>query len=236
MNYKMGVLGLGVMGASLARNIESRGFPVVGYDLDAKKTNAFLEGPARADRRRRSARAADGDGAAATHPDDGARGRAGRQRDCAPAATFRGRTSSSTATGFSPTPIDAATTWRTRVFGSSAPAYRAAKKARCSAQRSRRVGRARRGMRSRRSSARLPPRPRTASPASITWGRGAGHYVKMVHNGIEHGDMQPIAETYDLLHRGAGLPARELADIFSEWNDGELKSPDRNHGAGFRAD
>ena len=36
--------------------------------------------------------------------------------------------------------------------------------------------------------------------------RGAGHYVKMVHNGIEYGDMQLIAEVYDLLHRGAGLP------------------------------
>src|SRR5687767_2136789 len=43
----MGVVGLGVMGASLARNIESKGFPVVGYDLDAKKTSAFLEGPAK---------------------------------------------------------------------------------------------------------------------------------------------------------------------------------------------
>ena len=47
MTYKMGVVGLGVMGASLARNIESKGFPVVGYDLDAAKTKAFLEGPAR---------------------------------------------------------------------------------------------------------------------------------------------------------------------------------------------
>ena len=46
MTYKMGVVGLGVMGANLARNIESRGFPVVGYDLDAEKTKAFLEGPA----------------------------------------------------------------------------------------------------------------------------------------------------------------------------------------------
>src|SRR5688572_806787 len=46
MTYKMGVVGLGVMGASLARNIESRGFPVVGYDLDARKTQAFLDGPA----------------------------------------------------------------------------------------------------------------------------------------------------------------------------------------------
>ena len=54
--------------------------------------------------------------------------------------------------------------------------------------------------------------------------RGAGHYVKMVHNGIEYGDMQLIAEVYDILHRGAGLPPRELADIFADWNDGELKS------------
>ena len=47
MQYKMGVVGLGVMGASLARNIESKGFPVVGYDLDTKKTQAFLDGPAK---------------------------------------------------------------------------------------------------------------------------------------------------------------------------------------------
>jgi 6-phosphogluconate dehydrogenase len=54
--------------------------------------------------------------------------------------------------------------------------------------------------------------------------RGAGHYVKMVHNGIEYGDMQLIAETYDLLHRALGLSATELHQIFAEWNIGELKS------------
>jgi len=53
---------------------------------------------------------------------------------------------------------------------------------------------------------------------------GAGHYVKMVHNGIEYGDMQLIAETYDLLHRGLGLEAAELSAIFSAWNEGELRS------------
>ena len=47
MKYKMGVVGLGVMGASLARNIESKGFPVVGYDLDKKKMQGFLDGPAK---------------------------------------------------------------------------------------------------------------------------------------------------------------------------------------------
>lgn len=54
--------------------------------------------------------------------------------------------------------------------------------------------------------------------------RGAGHYVKMVHNGIEYGDMQLIAEAYDLLHRGLGIPNLELYAIFSDWNQRELKS------------
>ncbi len=54
--------------------------------------------------------------------------------------------------------------------------------------------------------------------------RGAGHYVKMVHNGIEYGDMQLIAEAYDLLARGAGLDAQALAAVFNEWNQGELQS------------
>jgi 6-phosphogluconate dehydrogenase len=53
---------------------------------------------------------------------------------------------------------------------------------------------------------------------------GAGHYVKMVHNGIEYGDMQLIAEIYDLLHRGAGIANKELAEIFGEWNRSRLQS------------
>jgi 6-phosphogluconate dehydrogenase len=53
---------------------------------------------------------------------------------------------------------------------------------------------------------------------------GAGHYVKMVHNGIEYGDMQLIAEAYDLLSRGAGLDADALSAVFDEWNQGELQS------------
>jgi 6-phosphogluconate dehydrogenase len=53
---------------------------------------------------------------------------------------------------------------------------------------------------------------------------GAGHYVKMVHNGIEYGDMQLIAEAYDLLRRGLGCSADELAGIFDEWNKGPLQS------------
>jgi len=53
---------------------------------------------------------------------------------------------------------------------------------------------------------------------------GAGHFVKMVHNGIEYGDMQLIAEAYDILGSALQLEAPELAEIFSEWNRGELES------------
>ncbi len=53
---------------------------------------------------------------------------------------------------------------------------------------------------------------------------GAGHYVKMVHNGIEYGDMQLIAEAYFLLKHVLGLNAQELHEVFAEWNKGELNS------------
>jgi len=53
---------------------------------------------------------------------------------------------------------------------------------------------------------------------------GAGHFVKMVHNGIEYADMQLIAEAYDLLRRVGGLTVEELVDVFKEWNSGDLES------------
>jgi 6-phosphogluconate dehydrogenase len=53
---------------------------------------------------------------------------------------------------------------------------------------------------------------------------GAGHYVKMVHNGIEYADMQLIAESYDLLRHGAGLEVPEIAQRFESWNESELES------------
>ncbi|TLY28775.1 MAG: NADP-dependent phosphogluconate dehydrogenase, partial [Ignavibacteria bacterium] len=53
---------------------------------------------------------------------------------------------------------------------------------------------------------------------------GAGHYVKMVHNGIEYGDMQLIAESYDLLKRALGLTAPDFQRLFTEWNKGKLSS------------
>jgi 6-phosphogluconate dehydrogenase len=54
--------------------------------------------------------------------------------------------------------------------------------------------------------------------------RGAGHYVKMVHNGIEYGDMQLICEAYQLLRELGGLSNEELYDVFDAWNDGDLQS------------
>lgn len=53
---------------------------------------------------------------------------------------------------------------------------------------------------------------------------GAGHYVKMVHNGIEYGDMQLIAEAYDMLRHSLGMSAQEIAAVFAEWNKGPLSS------------
>jgi len=53
---------------------------------------------------------------------------------------------------------------------------------------------------------------------------GAGHFVKMIHNGIEYGDMQLICEVYDVLKRGLGLANTAMADIFARWNEGDLDS------------
>ncbi len=53
---------------------------------------------------------------------------------------------------------------------------------------------------------------------------GAGHFVKMVHNGIEYGDMQMICETYQMMREGLGLSNEQMHDVFMEWNEGELDS------------
>ncbi len=53
---------------------------------------------------------------------------------------------------------------------------------------------------------------------------GAGHFVKMVHNGIEYGDMQMICETYQMMKEGLGMTNQEMHEVFAEWNKGELDS------------
>ncbi len=54
--------------------------------------------------------------------------------------------------------------------------------------------------------------------------QGAGHYVKMVHNGIEYGDMQLICEAYNIMKNGLGMSADEMHEVFAEWNKGDLDS------------
>lgn len=67
--------------------------------------------------------------------------------------------------------------------------------------------------------------PEDGSPCVTHVGTdGAGHFVKMVHNGIEYADMQLIGEAYDLLRRVGGLTPTQIADVFTEWNQGELES------------
>ncbi|MHC4927462.1 MAG: NAD(P)-binding domain-containing protein [Planctomycetota bacterium] len=64
---------------------------------------------------------------------------------------------------------------------------------------------------------------------------GAGHFVKMVHNGIEYGDMQMICETYQMMKQGLGMSNEQMHEVFKDWNEGELDSyliefvPDRDH-------
>jgi 6-phosphogluconate dehydrogenase len=58
---------------------------------------------------------------------------------------------------------------------------------------------------------------------------GAGHFVKMVHNGIEYGDMQLVSESYDVTRHALGMTLDDIADVFSEWNAGRLNSTGRDH-------
>jgi len=229
MTYSIGVVGLGVMGANLARNIESRGFGVAGYDLDAAKTASFLAGPAkganitgvnspealmaRLEPPRRvlvmvPAGPAVDSVIALLRPHlqpgdiliDGGnsffRDTDRRSDDLASSGFhFMGTGVSGGEEGALRGPAIMPGGSRD-AWEAVAPIFRA-----------------------------IAAKADDGEPCVDHMGpRGAGHYVKMVHNGIEYGDMQLIAEVYDLLHRGAAIPTPELAAIFAEWNKGELKS------------
>jgi 6-phosphogluconate dehydrogenase len=229
VKYQMGVVGLGVMGANLARNAESKGFPVVGYDLDAAKTSAFVNGPTK------------GKGiAGAASPDELVtmleRPRriltmvpAGKAVDSVIAHlkphlqqgdilidggnsyfvdTDR-RSDELANAGFHFVGMGVSGGEEGALHGPSimpggskeswdalSPILRA-----------------------------IAAKAEDGEPCVAHMGpRGAGHYVKMVHNGIEYGDMQLIAEIYDILQRGAGLSAPQIAPIFADWNQRELRS------------
>src|SRR6187402_2936818 len=229
MTYKIGVVGLGVMGANLARNIASRGFPVAGYDLDVAKTQAF------------AAEASSGSiiGSAAA-PDKlmAVLERPRRVLMMVPAGP----------------PVDSVIAHlrphleREDILIDGGNSFFKDTDRRADDLASagfRFVGMGVSGGEegALRGPSMMPGGPREAwdalapilramaakaedgEPCVAYMGpRGAGHYVKMVHNGIEYGDMQLIAEVYDVLSRAAGMTAREIADVFSEWNDGELRS------------
>ena len=229
MTYKIGVVGLGVMGANLARNIASRGFPVAGYDLNAEKTRAFAAGEptgsnigaaeapeklmAVLERPRRvlmmvPAGAPVDSVIAHLRPHlerediliDGGNSffkDTDRRADELATAGFRfvGMGVSGGEEGALRGPSMMPGGPR-EAWEALAPIFRA-----------------------------MAAKAEDGEPCVSYMGpRGAGHYVKMVHNGIEYGDMQLIAEVYDVLTRAAGMSAREIADTFSAWNDGELKS------------
>ena len=229
MTYKIGVVGLGVMGANLARNIASRGFPVAGYDLDAAKTQAFAAG------------ASSGSGIGSADAPDRLMAVLERPRRVlmmVPAGApvdsviahlrphleredilidggnsfFRDtdrRADDLASAGFRFVGMGVSGGEEGALHGPSmmpggpreawdalAPILRA-----------------------------MAAKAEDGDPCVSYMGpRGAGHYVKMVHNGIEYGDMQLIAEVYDVLTRAAGMSAHEIADTFAKWNEGELRS------------
>jgi 6-phosphogluconate dehydrogenase len=227
--YKVGVVGLGVMGANLARNIASRGFAVAGYDLDAAKTHAFAAGQSK-DSGIGSADAPDRLMAVLERPRrvlmmvpagapvdsviahlrphlerediliDGGNSffrDTDRRADDLAAAGFRfvGMGVSGGEEGALLGPSMMPGGPR-EAWDALAPVLRA-----------------------------MAAKAEDGEPCVAYMGpRGAGHYVKMIHNGIEYGDMQLIAEVYDVLSRAAGMPAREIAAVFAAWNEGELKS------------
>jgi 6-phosphogluconate dehydrogenase len=229
MSYKIGVVGLGVMGANLARNMERNGFPVAGYDLDPVRTRTFIDGPASGtktigvaspaelmaalERPRRVLMMVPAGApvdAAIAHLEphlepgdilmDGGNSwfldTARRNRDLA-ARGFQ-----YIGTGVSGGEEGAL--WGPSIMpGGQREAYEAVAP----------IFEA------------IAAKAEDGEPCVEYMGPlGAGHYVKMVHNGIEYGDMQLIAEIYDLLHRGLGLTAAELHEVFAEWNAGELRS------------
>jgi 6-phosphogluconate dehydrogenase len=217
------------MGANLARNIESRGLPVAGYDLNAEKTKAFVEGPAKGkavigvDRPERLMEALERPRrilmmVPAGPPvdsviqhlkphlqagdiliDGGNSYFADTDRRCDELAAagfrFMGTGVSGGEEGALRGPAIMPGGPR-EGWDALAPIFRA-----------------------------IAAKAEDGEPCVDYMGpRGAGHYVKMVHNGIEYGDMQLIAEAYDVLHRGAGIPTRDLAAIFAGWNRTELRS------------
>ena len=228
-HYKIGVVGLGVMGSNLALNMERNGFPVAGYDLDERKRRAWIDGEAKG----KQATVVDSPAALMAVLEKPRRVLmmvpAGTAVDSAIAHliphlepgdilidggnswfldTDR-RTAELEKGGFNYVGMgvsggEEGALWGPSMMPGGQPAAWQALEP---------ILRA------------MAAKAEDGEPCVAHIGpRGAGHYVKMVHNGIEYGDMQLIAETYDLLHRGLGLSAADLHEVFTDWNTGELQS------------
>jgi len=229
MKYKIGVVGLGVMGHNLALNMERNGFPVAGYDLDPARTKAFLDGPgsgkqiigvdtpselmAALEKPRRILMMVP-----AGAPVDSAINHLKPHMEAGDILMDGGnsffldtehRNKELEAEGFNfiGTGVsggEEGALWGPAIMpGGQRSAWEAVAP----------ILQA------------IAAKAEDGQPCVEYMGpRGAGHYVKMVHNGIEYGDMQLIAEVYDLLARGLGLSGQELHEIFADWNSGELKS------------
>jgi 6-phosphogluconate dehydrogenase len=222
-----GVVGLGVMGANLGRNVASRGFRVAGYDRDAEKVRAFA--------------ATSSEGLTGVSSPDALMAALARPRRIlimVPAGPAVDDVIAHLVGHVDPGDIliDGGNSFfkdtdrRADALGRNGILFLGAG-----------VSGGEEG--ALRGPAIMPGGPREAweavapiltaiaakaedgAPSVGYMGRGgAGHYVKMIHNGIEYGDMQLIAETYDLFGRGLGMGAQEIGEIFAEWNRGELRS------------
>ena len=114
---------------------------------------------------------------------------------------------------------------KAKANSTSAPAFPAAKKARLPARRSCPAARPRHGQRVKPIFQKIAAKTADGEPCCDWVGEnGAGHFVKMVHNGIEYGDMQMICETYQMMKEGLGMTNAEMHKVFTEWNKGELDS------------
>ena len=229
MQCRIGLVGLGVMGGNLALNMERNGFPVAGYDRDAARTAAFLGGPAAG----RQVMGTDSPAALMAALEKPRRVLmmvpAGRPVDDAIAHLVphleagdilidggnswfldterRNRELAGQGFHYIGTGVsggEEGALWGPSIMpGGQVEAWEALAP----------ILRA------------IAAKADDGEPCVDYMGPlGAGHYVKMIHNGIEYGDMQLIAEVYDLLHRGLGLSAPELSAVFEEWNRGILKS------------
>jgi 6-phosphogluconate dehydrogenase len=229
MTHKLGVVGLGVMGGNLALNAERNGFPVAGYDLDAAKTRAFVSGPA-AGKRVSGVESPAALMAALEKPR--------RVLMMVPAGAAVDSAIAHLAPHLEPGDIliDGGNSWfldtERRSKALAGDGFNFVGMGVSGGEEGALWGPSMMPGGQRDAYDALAPvllamaaRADDGVPCVDYMGPlGAGHYVKMVHNGIEYGDMQLIAETYDVLHRGLGLSNDELHAVFSEWNRGDLRS------------